>query len=198
MQEHKEGVPSQFRPPYMLSGTVRCHRVGSPAGGRAGASTRAEASIPAELQRVGAALWVLGCRESLGPLPGAGEVVPSPSEVCCCWRAVSPVEVLQRKWTGCAMSEGIREWSTAATRIGKKTCIAKQMVLNVWPILNPPEKIIFLIRSTLVPHLLNSFWKEYDLQASRPLRNVRIVNLLIYINVNKLVLSTLFISSISF
>lgn len=50
MQEHKEGVPSQFRAPYKLSGTVRCHRVGSSAGGGAAASTRAEASSPAELQ----------------------------------------------------------------------------------------------------------------------------------------------------
>lgn len=100
-------------------------------GGGAAVSSRAEASIPTELQMVGAALWVPGCRESLEYLPEAGELVPSPMEVCCCWGAVSPVEELERKWTGCAMSERIREWSTAATRTGKKTCVAKQMVLTI-------------------------------------------------------------------
>lgn len=45
---------------------------------------------------------------------------------------------------------------------------------------------------------LNSFWKEYNLQASIPFCNVRTVNLLTYINVNKLLSCILFTSSISF
>lgn len=119
-------------------------------------------------------------------------------------RSCAAVEELWHQWKSyrgseqSAMSEGIREWSTSATRTGKKTCIAKHMVLNIWPIINPPEKSIFLIRSTLVIHLLNSFWKEYDLQASRQFCNIRNANFLIHINVNELLLSTLFTPSISF
>lgn len=101
-------------------------------------------------------------------------------------------------WAVSAMSKRTREWSTEATRTEKKTCIAEQMVINIWSILNPPENFLFLIRSTLVAHLLSSFWKEYDLQASRPSCNVRTVMLLTYINVNKLLLSILFTSSIYF
>lgn len=58
---------------------VTHHRAHSIAGVGAAMPASAEVSIQTELQMVDAALWVLGCRECLGPLSEAGDMVPFPN-----------------------------------------------------------------------------------------------------------------------
>lgn len=193
----QRGGPLSVQSTYMLSGTGMCHSTGSLSWwssrlyqGRGLNPNRASDNgcspgSPRLQGILGASPW--GWRG--GHLSSAGVLL---------LRSCVTSGGVTEKWTVSAMSKRTREWSTEATRTGKKTCIAEQMVINIWSILNPPENFLFLIRSTLVAHLLSSFGKEYDLQASRPSCNVRTVKLLIYINVNKLYLSILFTSSIYF